>query len=251
VKLSQFSALGQLAALIAFLGLWQLAASLRWMDPRLLPAPAAVWTVMWGLLQQPGTQRDLAVTGLEVIVAMAVAVPLAIGAGMVLAEGVSGEFLRPLANLGMAVPQSIFLPIFLMVLGNGLLEKVIFGLTHAFFVIALNSAAAVRSVPAPLIRMAEMYGANKVDLQRKIYYPCMMPVILQGVRLGLIFCVTGVVLAEMYVSKVGIGHDIVLWGSSFDLPRLLAGIFIVGVGTMLANQALYVLERYTSRWRLA
>jgi ABC-type nitrate/sulfonate/bicarbonate transport system permease component len=59
------------------------------------------------------------------------------------------------------------------------------------------------------------------------------------------------VLAEMYVSKVGIGHDIVLWGSSFDLPRLLAGIFIVGVGTMLANQALYVLERYTSRWRLA
>ena len=241
--------LTQVVMLACFAGLWQLAVIQQWLPPQLLPAPSAVWSAMVDMLGQQEVQQDLLVTSLEVAVAMALAIPLAVVAGMALAEGTGGKMLARLANVGIAVPQSIFLPIFLLIFGAGFAEKIIFGFTHAVLVILLSSAAAARAVPASSLQMVEMYGATRLQIHRKLYYPYMTPVILQGVRLGLIFCVTGVILAEMYVSNVGFGKQIVFWGTSFALPQLLASIFIVGIATVIANQALHGLERRAGRWR--
>lgn len=239
----------RIATLGVLLALWQGAVVARVMPPSLLPAPLEVWSSIADMLSQSQVQRDLLVTSVEVIVAMAFAIPLAVFAGMALAERGAGNLLARLANVGVAVPQSIFLPIFLLVFGTGFLEKVVFGFTHAVLVIILSSAAAARSVPRPLVQMAEMYGASPLQVRWKLYYPYMTPVILQGVRIGLILCVTGVILAEMYVSQVGFGSQIVFWGTSFDIPKLLASIFIVGAATVVANQVLHSVERRAGSWR--
>ena len=155
----------------------------------------------------------------EVAVAFLVAAPLAVSTGFLLGERVHlAEAFNPVVHFILAVPQSIFLPVFILAFGIGFLEKVLFGVTHAYFVILINSFAAVRSVPRPLIAAARVFGATHAQIYTRIYLPAMLPLILTGLRLGMIFCIIGVLLAEMYASRRGIGRLIFGWGAGPSDP---------------------------------
>jgi NitT/TauT family transport system permease protein len=182
---------------------------------------------------------------------MVIVIPLAVGLGMLIGRNPKLRVLDEIANVGMTIPQPIFLPILFIILGSNFFEIVIFGVTHALFVIVVNSAASTRSVPPSYDQLAKLYGTKTFDLYRKIYFPFMVPVILQGIRLGLIFCVAGVMLAEMYAGNGGFGKDILYWGSSFVLPDLLAGIIVVGASTVIINGLFHMLERRGASWRNA
>lgn len=229
---------------------WQIVSALQWVDPLLLPAPAAVFAALGELLQTEDVLYGLLVTGSEVLVAMVIIVPVAIALGMYSVERSKMErIFAPFAQFGTAVPQSIFLPVFIFIFGVGFLEKVVFGATHALFVVMLNSMAATRSVPESLTRTARFYGASSFQVYSRIYFPYMLPVLLQGLRLGFVLCVTGVLIAEMYVSRAGIGNLLNVWGASYDLPRLMAGIILVGGLTVVFNELLRAAEHYSGRWR--
>ena len=70
---------------------------------------------------------------------------------------------------------------------------------------------------------ARSFGATRAQIYLRIYLPAMEPLIIEGLRMGLIFTVTGVLLAEMYGSPRGIGRVIFAWGET-DIFRLLDNI---------------------------
>ena len=49
---------------------------------------------------------------------------------------------------------------------------------------------------------------------------------------GMIFNLTGVILAEMYASRDGIGHQIAIWGENFQMKQLLAGVVMIAAIAM-------------------
>lgn len=131
--------------------------------------------------------------------------------------------------------------------GIGFFEKVVFGITHAYFVIVINTFAAVRSVPAPYVVAARSFGATPTQIYLRIYLPAMLPLVLTGLRLGMIFCIIGVLLTEMYASRYGIGHRIFGWGEAYQVPQLIAGVIIVSVLTIIVNEAMRLLEVRAAR----
>src|SRR5919202_1354554 len=60
--------------------------------------------------------------------------------------------------------------------------------------------------------------------------------VLQGVRIGVVFGITGIILAEMYVTRDGFGRFITLWGTAYQMPELLAGVVILGGAESLINE---------------
>ena len=76
----------------------------------------------------------------------------------------------------------------------------------------------------------------------------MLPLILTGLRLGMIFCIIGVLLAEMYASRRGIGRLIFSWGESYQVPELLAGILLVSLLTIAVNEAMRLAELRVARF---
>jgi ABC-type nitrate/sulfonate/bicarbonate transport system permease component len=240
---------GYLAFAVLLLGGWQAGAALVG-DPDLLPGVANVTALLWRFLHDPRFLADLGVTASEVAVAFAVAAPLAIWTGFVLGERVHlAEAFNPVVHFVLAVPQSIFLPIFILAFGIGFLEKVLFGITHAYFVIVVNSFAAVRSVPRPLIAAARVFGATQTQVYTRIYLPAMLPLILTGLRLGLIFCIIGVLLAEMYAARSGIGRLIFSWGEGYQIPELMAGILLVALLTIALNETMRLAELRFARFQ--
>ena len=239
----------EIAVFAVLIGGWYLITHESLMSPELLPAPGIVFTAVRSILSNSATRTDLLITLTQVIVAMAIVIPLAVSTGMLVGQNPNTTVFDSLANIGMTIPQPIFLPVLFIIFGSNVLEIVLFGITHAFFVIVINSASSTRSVPQSYHQLAHLYGARRRDLYRKIYFPFMVPVILQGVRLGLIFCVSGVMLAEMYSGNGGFGKDILYWGSSFVLPNLLAGIILVGISTVVLNGVFHIFEKRAGSWR--
>jgi NitT/TauT family transport system permease protein len=191
------------------------------------------------------------VTAAECLFAFAIVTPLALGCGFLIGESRRLErVFGPALQMLLTVPKSIFLPVFVLMLGIGFAQKVVFAVVLTFFIVVPTGIAAVHSVPRGLVVAARAFGATRGQLYTRIYVPAMAPLVLGGVRLGLIFAVHGVVFAEMYGAEYGIGRDIVLWGEQFQMDYLLAAVLLVVVFTVVLNELVQLCEAW-SRSRLA
>jgi ABC-type nitrate/sulfonate/bicarbonate transport system permease component len=235
--------LAPLVLLALLAALWEAASRLGWTDPRLLPPFSEVVRVLAGLLQDARFRGDLGVTLSEIAVAFAIVGPLGLAVGFFLGENLPAyRMFAPALHLLLSIPKSIFLPVFIFAFGIGFLQKVIFAVTLAFFIVVLNGIAAARSVPDGLTTAARSFGASRAQIYLQIYLPAMEPLIIEGLRMGLIFTVTGVLLAEMYGSPRGIGRVIFAWGEMFRMPELLAGVLLVVIVTVICNEVLRSIE---------
>jgi NitT/TauT family transport system permease protein len=233
-----------------FIGVWQLAPTLGWVDRELLPPFSIVALAAGRLLVDPTFIANAGDTVLRIAVAFLIGAPLAVSFGLFVAERIRLErVVAPVFHFVMAIPQSIFLPIFIFLFGIGFPQKVIYGITHVLFVVTVTAIAAVKQVPQSYVVAARSFGWGNADIFRRIYLPAMAPVIVTGLRLGLIFTIIGVLLAEMYASQTGLGVLIFRWGETADTRRTMAAILLVSCATILANEAMRLWERRVGVWR--
>ncbi len=242
----------QAAFIVLLLGAWELGGSVGAFDPKLLPPPSEVAVALQALLQSQAFMADAFDTIVRVIAAFLIGAPIALATGFVMGENVGvGRSLSPAFNLVLSVPQSIFLPIFVLIFGLGFTEKLIFGITHVFFVVAVNAMAAVREVPHGQVMAARSFGASKIRIYRSIYLPAMAPQVVTGLRLGIIFDIIGILLAEMYASKSGLGVLLLRWGESYTVDKLMAATVLISIATILINELMRIWEARVGRWRQA
>jgi sulfonate transport system permease protein len=245
--------LARLAILALVLGVWEIGSRTGTVDVRLLPAFSVVMERALQLVLDPEFQRDALFTCSEIAVAFAIVAPLALTTGFLLGENRRLELaLAPTLNLLMATPKSVFLPIFILALGIGIAQKVAYAVALSFFVIVPSAIAAVHAIPQSLRVAVRSFGATRLQTYLHIYVPGMAPVVIGGLRLGMIFTITGVLLAEMYASFAGIGRSIVAWGDSARMVDLLAAVLLTVVFTGVLNSAIQACESYmSSRYSLA
>ena len=237
--------LSPLLFLAALAAVWEATSRSGLADPRLLPPFSDVVRVLAGLLQDERFRGDLAVTLSEIAVAFAIVGPLGLGVGFFLGESLPAyRMFAPALHLLLSIPKSIFLPVFIFAFGIGFLQKVIFAVTLAFFIVVLSGIAAARSVPAGFTTAARSFGATRLQIYLRIYLPAMEPLIIEGLRMGLIFTVTGVLLAEMYGAPRGIGRVIFAWGEMLRMRELFAGVLLVVVATIIGNEILRSIEEF-------
>jgi ABC-type nitrate/sulfonate/bicarbonate transport system permease component len=243
-------ALARLAIVAGLFGLWEILSRTGAVNPRLLPPASDALATLWELLGRSRVQADLLVTGSEIALAFAIALPAGGLLGLLVAESrFWGETLRPLLFFVFSVPKMIFLPMFILAFGIGYAQKVGYGFFSTVFIVAMTTAAAVDSVKPDFVTVARSYGATRAQIVGRVYLPCMLPVLLETVRLAMIFNVTGVMLAEMYASREGIGHAIASWGENFQMRQLLAGVILVSLLAILFNETVRWAERRCEHWR--
>jgi ABC-type nitrate/sulfonate/bicarbonate transport system permease component len=250
--MKSFVLLAQAAFVALVIGLWAAASWSGALDPTILPPPLKVAMALEALLRSSDFRSDSLDTIIRVVAAFAIGAPLALAAGFVMGENIAvGRSLSPIFNLVLSVPQSIFLPLFVLVLGLGFTEKLVFGITHVFFVVAINATAAVRQVPHGQVLLARSFGAGRLRVYRSIYLPSMAPQVVTGLRLGVIFDIIGILLAEMYASRSGLGVLLLRWGESYDVDKLMAATVLISVATILINETMRIWEGHVGRWRRA
>jgi len=242
--------LARVAIVIVIFALWEALSRSAIVNPRLLPAASDTLAMLGQLLQRASVRNDLVVTASEVLTAFALAVPFGAMVGFLIAENrYFAEVVKPLLFFAFSIPKSIFLPMFILVFGVGFAQKVGFGFFSTIFIVIMSTTTAVEQVKVEYLTIARSYGATSAQTALRVYLPSMLPVLLEALRISMIFNLTGVILAEMYASRDGIGHQIASWGENFQMKQLLAGVVMIATIAIAFNEGVRWVETRCSHWR--
>ena len=242
--------IARIALVAAIFALWEVLSRTGLANPRLLPPASDTLSTLADLLQRGSVRADLLVTATEVLVAFAIAVPLGCLIGYLIAEyRYFAEVMKPLLFFAFSIPKSNFLPMFILVFGVGFSQKVGLGFFSTIFIVIMSTTTAVESVKVEYLTVARSYGATPAQTAFRVYLPSMLPVLLEALRISMIFNLTGIILAEMYASRDGIGHQIATWGENFQMKQLLAGVVMIATIAMAFNELVRWVETRCSHWR--
>jgi NitT/TauT family transport system permease protein len=202
-----------------------------------------------GLLQQ-GLLYDFGVTLTYILTAFAISLFGGVIIGAILsASKTVTQVAEGFLTFLLSIPKSLFLPLFILIVGIGAAQKIAFGVFSSFAVIVIATIVGLAQVDQDLVRMARSQGANPTQIFFKTHLPSMTPSLLEAARIAMILNITGVLIAEMYVSREGLGFLVSSYGQNFQVAPLLVVILVVTVAGIALNEILRGLESRQERWR--
>lgn len=232
----------------AALVVWELAARAGWIDPLFVPAPSAV---VGGV----GRIGKVAVTGLidtlaKTAIAYIIAVVLGVGAGLAIGSSrLLSSVLNPFVVALYGIPKILILPWIVLFLGFGAVTAIVYGSIHAFFPIVVLVMGGVRDVDRHLLTVAQSFGARPRQLYLKVILPAIVPAVVAGMRLGVVFSLLGVLIVEMFAGLRGMGAIMGALANGFQAAELFAATALVSAASIALVLALDTLNERLSRWR--
>jgi putative hydroxymethylpyrimidine transport system permease protein len=238
------------ALLLVIVGLagWEALVRGGVVDELLLPAPTQVASALWddrGLLGP-----DLAVTLQEVLVGLLAAV--AIGAALGIGMHVSGALrraLRPLVIGSQAVPIPVIAPLLILVLGFGIVPKVVLVALVCFFPVTINLYDGLRRVDPDARKLLRSFDASRWQSFRLLEAPAALPAAFTGLKVAAAVSVIGAVFAEWAGSDSGLGHALLTANGQLETPRAFAATFLLFALAVGLYGLFALLERRVVRWQ--
>ena len=242
------------ATTVLLIFLWWLVTHMGWVRPLFLPSPEAVigrFFSLWGeefagatLLEHTYWSLYRVFGAFAMACALAIPVGIAMGVNRV-ARGIFDppiEFYRPIPPLG-------YLPLTIIWLGIGDLQKIVLIFLAMFAPMALNTRAGVRSVAIEQIHAAYSMGASRVQVIFHVVLKGAMPEILTGMRIGIGFGWTTLVAAEMVAAEAGLGHMVLSAAEFLVTEVVVMGIVVIGGIAYLFDLFMRYLERTLVPWK--
>ncbi len=238
------------ASLVAGFVLWELVARYVVKSTLIIVPPSHVVGAFRELLAKGELQTHVYVTGFEFLVGFALAAVVGIALGI--AIGVSDamrDVLDPWLSALYATPVVAFAPLFVVWMGIGPSSKVAVAFLLAVLPIIINTSAGIRTTEQNLVDVARSFAASRQQVFRKILIPYALPFIIAGLRLGVGRAIIGVVVAEFFGTRAGLGYMILVSSQLFETSDLFVAVVILaGVG-VLSVIGLQKLERWLAPWR--
>jgi NitT/TauT family transport system permease protein len=234
---------------LLLLVLWEVAVRAEWLDPRLVAPPSIVFTELWRLIASGELPAALYVSLRRVIAGFLIAAALGIATGALMARvrGVETA-LDPLVELLRPVSPLALFPLFILWFGIGEASKIFIIAFSCMFPIILNTYAGVRSIDANFFRASRSLGATSWETMRTVVLPGSLPHIFTGLRIGWGIALIVIIAAEMIGAVRGIGYMVLDAQQTFRIPRVFAGIVVIGALGFLTDLGFRWLRRRLLPW---
>ncbi len=214
-----------LAAVLAGLLRWKLAARAAPTPPPHVPAPEVVAARLWTLAVSGVIWHHIAVTLTEAGLGFGLAAVAGLSLGyFVAASRLLEALLAPYVAATQAVPVVAIAPLMVLWFGLDLLPKVITCAIIVFFPILVNTVIGLRSVDRTLIEAAETFGAGGWQLLWYVQAPLALRALLGGLKLGVTLAMTGAVVGEFIAADAGLGYLLTFGRSVFDTPLVFVAL---------------------------
>ncbi|AXK32483.1 ABC transporter permease [Streptomyces armeniacus] len=250
VQSKAFVHAAQVLICVAFLVLWETASSQGWADRNLYGQPSGIWTAIVDYLPSEKGLSSLRATAAAVAVSFVVGSVAGTVAGLVLGlsptlNAIFGPFLAPINS----VPRIALAPLFIAWFGLTMTSKVVLAVSMVFFILAENARSTVRSVDSDLMTMARVVGLKRVSLLTKVVLPSAVPTMFAGLRLTFTYALLGVVASEMVAATGGLGQEIVLYSSSYQINTVFAILVELMVIAVAMNWLFTAAEKRLLVWQ--
>jgi NitT/TauT family transport system permease protein len=143
--------------------------------------------------------------------------------------------LDPYISAAYATPLVAIIPVLIVLIGFGLVSKIVIVAIFVFFPVVINTAAGVRGVPRDLTELARSFCSTELQTWREIVVPAALPFIVTGLRLAVGRGLIGVVVAEFETAVTGLGYLILSKSRRFLMAESLVPVVVL----MLVGFLLY------------
>lgn len=182
------------------------------------------------------------VVGFSLAAAVGIPIGLAMGRSFVV-DQVIGMYVRGLFVTSLAA----VLPLLIIIFGVSFKFRIVVVFLFSVFFIIVNAAAGARAVPQSLMTTAEAYCVSPLRRFTTVVLPSSLPYIVVGLRLGIANAFTGMVLAELWVSR-GTGAILEALGRNRDLGEFFALVLLITALAAFAALGIRALERRLMPW---
>jgi putative hydroxymethylpyrimidine transport system permease protein len=238
---------GAIALTLALIAGWQLAVWLGNVPEYLLPSPSAIvadlktdWVVLGPALW---------VTLREVLIGFVIATVAGIGLAVPLhLFGPLRRAMYPILIASQTIPVVVLAPILVILLGYGILPKLVIVALICFFPIVVNGLDGLRAVDDDFISMMYTLDASRWAIFRRVEFPGALPSIFSGMRIAATFASIGAVFGEWAGSSAGLGYVMLEATPNLLTSRIFAAILLLTVISLVLFGLVSLIERIAVPW---
>ncbi|MBP1698282.1 MAG: transporter permease [Deltaproteobacteria bacterium] len=225
-----------LSSFAFFLILWSILTYGRFVDPLFLPSPGRVFQAGVDLFLELEFTTDILNSVYRVMMGFVVAAIIGVPIGLIMGTfKVAEAFTEPVVGFIRYMPASAFIPLFILWLGIGDIEKIAIIFVGSFFQLVLMVAVVAKNVHKDMLETAYTLGAKRFQVIWKVLLPASLPGIVDTLRIIVGWAWTYIIVAELVASASGIGYMIISSQRMLRTGNIIFGILTIGMLGLLTD----------------
>lgn len=218
-----------LSSFVLSLVLWSLLTYGGLIDPLFLPSPGRVFRAGVDLFLDFGFTTDILNSVYRVMLGFLIAAVIGVPFGLIMGTfKVAEALIEPVVGFVRYMPASAFIPLFILWLGIGDIEKIAIIFVGSFFQLILMVSVVAKNVRTELLETAYTLGAKRFQVIRRVLLPASLPGILDTLRIIVGWAWTYIIVAELVASASGIGYMIISAQRMLRTGSIIFGILTIG-----------------------
>ncbi|MBD5131519.1 MAG: ABC transporter permease [Clostridiales bacterium] len=237
----------QIGVLAAFLGIWELATALGWIDSFIMSSPSRIIKIL-STLQPSELFKHIAYTLLECIVGFIAASGLGVLIAVALWRFTKlRKVLEPYIVVLNALPKIALGPIIIIWVGAGAQAIIVMTVLICIIVTVISMLNAFMSVDEGKILLLQSMGANKWQILTKLILPANVPAIVNMLKINVGLAWVGTIMGEYLVSTAGLGYLIIYGSQVFKMDLVMASTVILCMLATVMYLAVAGIERIAKK----
>ncbi len=239
----------QVAILVLFFVMWELAANYGFIDSFITSQPSRMFRTLIGLHENGSLYIHIGYTLLETIGGFVSGTLLGIGIAILLWwSDFLARVLDPYLVVLNSLPKIALGPIILVWIGAGMPAIITMALIISLVVTIIGVYNGFRQVDEDKIKLLKTFGATRLQILRKVMLPASISTIVSAMKINVGLAWVGVIVGEFLVSKAGLGYLIVYGGQVFKLDLVMTSVIILAILAALMYQFVSWLEKRMIKW---
>jgi ABC-type nitrate/sulfonate/bicarbonate transport system permease component len=238
---------GSASAVLGFvilLAIWWGAAAIFHVRAVILPAPSAVWHALAEIAADGSLGRDVLTSLVELLWGLLIGASAGVVSGVAIARSRGlRAFLDPIVETFRFVVPFSLVPLVVVWFGVSITGKIFVVAYACYFVVTINTAAAIADVDPLVLKAASMLGCSGWRLLLQVVLPAALPRILTGLQVALAYAWVSVIAAEYVGSTAGLGYLIINAQSGLETARVMAGMVVIGALGLIFSQLVALVRR--------
>lgn len=240
-----FIGLTRLLLLILFLGIWELAARMTWIDTFFFSSPTGIIQYLYQLFLKHDIFGHIGITLFETIVSFLLVTGLSLMIAILLWYRSSlSEILEPYLVILNALPKSALAPLLIVWLGTGTNTIIVAGISVAIFGSIISLYTGFCQADPETLKLIYTLGGNRKDALYKVILPSSVSLILSNMKVNIGLSLVGVIIGEFLAARRGLGYLIIYGSQVFQLNMVITSILILCCIAMVFYKLIQSAEHY-------
>lgn len=234
----------QLAILLFFLGLWELAADLNWIDDFVFSSPSRIVKTCIDLSISGELLKHTGITLYETILSFLITTGGSIFIAMLLwISPTVSKILEPYLVMLNSLPKSALAPLLIVWLGTGARTIIVAGISVAIFGGIINLYTTFRGTDREKEKLIYTLGGKKYQVLFKVVLPAGIPAIISNMKVNVGLSLVGVIIGEFLAARAGLGYLIIYGSQVYKLDWVMMSIILLCIMAVVFYQFIGVVER--------